>query len=268
MRKKGNKILTVAFLGLALLGTTYFMSQKTTVFANGVEKMERMEIEEYDQIKQVDIHLSQSDMEVVTGDQKFIEINYPIYKNKKNKIIIDQKGELLNIYDEAEGFNKIKWSFFDDPGKVTLVLPREFPLDKLNLTLDMGSMEVADLTIKESNFELKMGSLKARQSDLGLTNADLKMGEFKVDQVKVVGDSKITLSMGDFVGSLSARGGQVDVKLNMGSARLDMIDGNYNYETKVNMGSLVNNDKDSQTDSKDFDALIKFEVNMGSLEIN
>lgn len=128
----------------------------------------------------------------------------------------------------------------DSKFKVTITLPAGYQMDKLDASLDMGSLTLGDLSVETLTADLDMGSVTA-----GTLNCD---------------DADFDLDMGSFTAhALTAR--KLNVSSDMGSVTIDRLSGS-DLELSTEMGSIT-----ATLTGRESDYAIDAENDMGKLTI-
>lgn len=128
----------------------------------------------------------------------------------------------------------------DSKFKVTITLPAGYQMDRLDASLDMGSLTLGDLSVGTLTADLDMGSVTA-----GTLNCD---------------DADFDLDMGSFTAhALTAR--KLNVSSDMGSVTIDRLSGS-DLELSTEMGSIT-----ATLTGRESDYAIDAENDMGKLTI-
>ena len=128
----------------------------------------------------------------------------------------------------------------DSKFKVTITLPAGYQMDRLDASLDMGSLTLGDLSVDTLTADLDMGSVTANTLDCDDADIDLDMGSFTAH-------------------ALTAR--KLNVSSDMGSVTIDLLSGS-ELELSTEMGSIT-----ASLTGRESDYAIDAENDMGKLTI-
>lgn len=157
-----------------------------------------------------------------------------------------------------------------DSFSLTIYLPEGFEMDKLDVSLDMGNLDLGNLHVKKLTAELDMGNCNANDFTADTAEIDLDMGNFDAS-VLHVRDLDVSSDMGNLKIGLLSDAEKVDLESDMGNVTLT-VDGSladYAVDAKADFGKLT---IDGQTYSEKFSSRgsreLSLSASMGSVNLN
>lgn len=237
------------------------------ISAYTMERTDTYEISDYKNIKNIDLDINLSNVEIKESDTDKIQVTYPVFNDKRLRFEVDHLDDTLSIHSKDNGPMKLSIPFVTDETKTIIQVPKGHTFEMIHTQLDMGEMTMKNITTKESNINLDMGGLKAFDTNLGVSNVKLDMGSMDVKNASFDGESTISLNMGSLEGKLKATGGTVQMELDMGSVNLELYDGHYDIKADTDLGDVKNNKSNNETRDEDYTATLDINVSMGSVDI-
>ena len=134
---------------------------------------------------------------------------------------------------------------------LTITIPDNVSLNSIQADLNMGDMDVNNIHASSGDFSVDMGSLKIADSSIKNLNADNNMGDIKLTNC---GSDVLNLSVD--MGSLKISGMDID---------------KYSANLSVDLGDIKVNDSTyshSYTNNAGSGKSINADVNMGDIKIN
>lgn len=234
--------------------------------AGQVTTLEKTRIEEIDDI---DIDAKYATVYLIPSDDYYIEYSITSSKNTLYKI---RNGKL--IFDDSAwmpirlGFN-INEKHND---YINIYYPADADIRSLTADLDMGSIEISDVTIDKMDIDLDMGSLDITGCAIDRIDADLDMGNIDISNTDI-SSADISLDMGELDLSGTLIENRLTADLDMGSATLSLAgtDGgsqSYGFDLECDMGSItMNGANEGRSYNDNGKAVIEIECDMGSIDI-
>ncbi|NEU06270.1 DUF4097 family beta strand repeat-containing protein [Clostridium senegalense] len=242
-----------------------------------------------DEIKNISIKSDLSNIQIKENkniDKLKVSVNY------KYKGDINIKEDTLNIESvNSENMKNNKGGY-----KILLEIPKEFKINKLNVTNHLGNIELDNVLFSDADLSSDLGSIKINSTEYFIANnidASVNMGKLEIYNVDCL-NGKLTSDMGGIkyivnnkedveYGSLTAvsNAGSIEASFeflnrnlilenDMGLVKLKVKNEGKNIDLKTSndMGKIKNNFKiiEDKTINKRFNVDIK--NNMGAIEIN
>lgn len=178
-------------------------------------------LENTQSIHSLNLEISAAEVVVQTGDDWKLETNF-----KKKYLTSEVKDGILTIGQpshETDIRNLLKLK--NHVPTVTLTVPKDVQLKKLEAYLGAGTMDIKELSAKKSELDVSAGTVTLDQLDTHKTDISCDLGE-------VSGSTRLT---GD---------GSMDVS--MGSMDLELLDGSKlaKLNADVSVGDMTLNGKD------------------------
>lgn len=157
-----------------------------------------------------------------------------------------------------------------DPFTLTIYLPEGFEMDKLDVSLDLGNLDLGDLHVRKLTAELDMGNCKANTLTADTAEIDLDLGNFDASSLSVC-DLTASADMGDLQIGLLSDAEKVDLDSDMGSVTLTVngSPADYAVDAKADLGKLTVN---GQTYSGKFSSRgpnkLSLSSSIGSMTLN
>ena len=199
--------------------------------------------------------LSVGDLHIVTGDGYSVEFkDYPSGKEPS----VDIDGGKLRIQSKSSGWSLFSGDFSSDASLI-ITVPAD-ALDKVELELDMGSIEIDGVRTGDLNIEANMGGITVKNcaaekldlnADMGsitVDNTDFSKGSFDADMgaVKITGSSFNSAECDAGMGSIDVDGtfDELEADCGMGSVKVRNSNTNAKYDLSTDMGSVTVNGTD------------------------
>ena len=190
---------------------------------------------------------------------KYIE-NSSIYDNvsdisidmnlaEKFKPAVSVSGTSLNIEQHVKVH--LMTNIKNSDCTLTITIPDNVSLNSIQVDLNMGDMDVNNIHASSGDFSIDMGSLKIADSSIKNLTADNNMGDIKLTNC---GSDVLNLSVD--MGSLKISGMDID---------------KYSANLSVDLGDIKVNDSTyshSYTNNAGSGKSINADVNMGDIKIN
>lgn len=172
MKSAGTRIyLTIIWIVTIiciLIGVNRF------VIGNGYGGKTVSRVAVLDEFSKIDIDLPIGDLNIVEGSEYKIEVEASEKLMPKWKI----DGDTLRIDGSNKG-TKI-WGFGSYVQKVTLTIPRDHVIEKAELSLDMGNIEIEDVEFNDVYIEADMGNVEARNIEALFYTVEADMGNVEI----------------------------------------------------------------------------------------
>ncbi len=245
--------ITAAVLASALLlgGCGSAASQKKQQESNDLAKQmltqtKERTLENTQSIHSLNLEIAAAVVVVQTGDDWKLETNV-----KKKYLTSEVKDGILTIEQpshETDIRNLLKLK--DHVPTVTLTMPKDVQLKKLEAYLGAGTMDIKNLSAQKSDLDVSAGTVTLDQLDTQKTNISCDLGE-------VSGSMRLT---GD--GSMDA---------SVGSMELELLDGSKLAEVNANVsvGDVTLNGKDFSGSKKlgKTGGTLDVDCEMGSIDL-
>ena len=235
----GIMINVVKFAGLAVF--SFIKNSDNVTVTGGSDSLEYF--------SDIDAQLDFGELIVKYGDDySYSYDDYPqgaepSFKVKNNKLEIKQKG-------------KINFSFFDNnnfDGKVIVTIPKNAVVD-MELNLNMGSLNLSDMTFGDVNVDADMGGINFRNCVMGDITLQADMGSIELKECEFK-DGDIDANMGSITltdctfltADCDADMGAIEVSgyyealtadCDMGSIKADNDNENAKYDLDCDMGDI------------------------------
>ena len=208
-----------------------------------------------DAFTSVEGKLSVGDLVIVTGDEYRVECNnFPSGKAPS----VEVSGGKLKISGKGNGWSLFSSDFSSDASLVITV--PDTKLDKVEMELDMGSIELNGLEAEEMTLEANMGSITLKNCRSEKLNMDADMGSIELQDVTFTKGSfdadmgaidliRVTFDNADCnagMGSIDVDGSfqRLDADCSMGSIDVKNSVTNAKYDLDTDMGSVTVNGAD------------------------
>lgn len=235
--------LSVMIIGLIVFGITAIFGITTGIEAleesvsnskNNEQSQIEHSIQEYSNIKKLEIDLDICNLQIKTGDTFKIETS-----NVSDKFECKVDGNNLKIKD-----NKLNLDFFNNLGvkpQVIIYMPKDFKLDEADIDLGINETQIEYLNAKKVDIEMGVGKIiidniiaeeseinggagEAIIKDSAIKKLDLSGGVGKLEMTSDVTE-KAEVSSGVGKLELSLKGGkenyQIRAKKGLGSFEVD-----------------------------------------------
>lgn len=153
---------------------------------------------------------------------------------------------------------------------LTIYLPEGFEMDKLDVSLDMGNLDLGDLRVKKLTAELDMGNCKADTLTADTAEIDLDLGDFEASTLSVR-DLEASSDMGNIQIGLLYDAKKADLEVDAGNIGLTVYGSpaDYAVDAKTDLGKLtVNGQTYSQKFSSRGSRELSLSSSMGSVTLN
>lgn len=188
---------------------------------------------------------------VINLDMASVEIK----EGNENKLSIDANKAVTPIYSFENGTltlsakEAIKITpFGKNPPDIVITVDGD--IDSFDAQIDMGSIEISGVEIKDCNVAVDMGEIEASDSKIENVSAKVDLGNIEFDKV-------------DFLsGALECRAGDIEVSLPFGTDE-------YSLDISVELGNIEMGDDDMGTRFQSSNGMrsLSATVDMGSVEI-
>ena len=199
--------------------------------------------------------LSIGDLHIVAGDSYSVELkNYPSGKEPS----VDIDGGKLKIQSKSSNWSLFSGDFSSDASLV-ITVPAS-ALDKVELELDMGSIEIDGIRTGDLNIEANMGGITVKNCDSEKLDLNADMGSITVDNtnftkgsfdadmgaVKIIKASFNSAECDAGMGSIDVEGefDELDADCGMGSIKVKNSNTYAKYDLSTDMGSVTVNGTD------------------------
>lgn len=237
--KKFNKILLILSLVLCLAGVVLCVGGAWAGGIDDAQEMAGTHTRTYDQEKTpldafsaIDADLSIANLSIrpSADDRAYLEYHIDAPVDTTPLTIAVQNGTLTfhDWYDGTDGMSNILNIFLGllpdhekrsiDESSIVLYLPAQ-TLERCTIALDMGTLDISDLSANHFIADLAMGDLSLHHTTLGQSDINLDMGSLSGDALVFNGDATIDLDMGNAELALapeSSSGLLIDANTNMG----------------------------------------------------
>ncbi len=216
------------------------------------KKAATSQIESTDVFDSIEGKLSVGDLHIVAGDGYSVEIkNYPSGKEPA----VDISGGKLKIQSKSSNWSLFSGDFASDASLVITV--PDTLLVKVEMELDMGSIELEGVKADKMTLEANMGSIALKNCESEELNMDADMGSISLTDVE--------FTKGSFDADMGAidliRVGFGSAECNAGMGSIDVQGSFQELEADCSMGSIdVKNDV--------ADAKYDLDTDMGSVTVN
>lgn len=174
----------------------------------------------------MDLDIDVGDLEIVAGDSYQIQYNYP--KKSEPKVEVEN-GKLIITQKQ-----KIKRHYYQEH-KIIITVPKDLEMKSLDLNMDMGGVELANVYAKDLIIEADMGSVDIADSQFKVIDINADMGAITLDNV-VFSQGSCDADMGS-IELTRASFEKIVCTADMGS--ID-IDGSFeDIEADCSMGSIT-----------------------------
>ena len=119
---------------------------------------------------------------------------------------------------------------------LTICLPEGFEMDKLDVNLDMGSLDLGNLKVKDLTAELDMGDCTADDLTADTADLDLDMGNFTAASL-TARHAEIELDMGNFT-LTNASISDLTVDNDMGDIQIGLLTDVQKIDLDTDMGTI------------------------------
>lgn len=247
------------------------------VISRGEKELYEQAKTEIDSFKEIDLDLKTATVNLIPSDDYYIEYHVSTtgnfsYKVDDGKLIVsDDNGKFFNL-----NFGSLGDLFSEDNENsyVNIYYPEDTHIGDFNASLDMGSLNMDGLGIKEADIDLDMGSLYMDNCIIEDCQIDLDMGSLHMNDT-VVDYLEADLDMGTVNGMGVGVTDKMDLDLDMGSANLDMITSydskglEYGYDFSCDMGSItIDGENYGHEKEKNGKKMIKISCDMGNITFN
>lgn len=172
MKSAGTRIyLTIIWIVTIiciLIGVNRF------IIGNGYGGKSIKKVVALDEVSKIDIDLPIGDLNIKEGNEFKLEIE------ASKKLMPDWKieGDTLRIKGSSKGVSF--FSFGNQVQKVTLTIPRDHVIERADLSLDMGNIEIEDVELNDVYIEADMGNVVARKIEASFYSVEADMGNVEI----------------------------------------------------------------------------------------
>lgn len=201
--------------------------------------------------------LTEARIEVQNRDSRF-ETDFDFKESGSHFNYKSPKGFSLNPKSRKNAFT------------LTIYLPEGFEMDKLDVNLDMGSLDLGSLKVKDLTAELDMGDCTADDLTADTADLDLDMGNFTLTNARV-SDLTVDNDMGDIQIGLLTDAQKIDLDTDMGTIELTVSGSlsDYAVDASNDMGTLrIDGQKYSEKFQSRGSRTITLTNGMGSTTLN
>lgn len=215
------------------------------IFSFGPKEQQVSFNEDYEDVEKLDINMAIGDVVIKQGssfnvDFKGHEDLKPEVTLKDGKLSVKQKK---NVKIKSVNLGNYK-------SDLTVTVPSGVKLTDLEADLDMGDLNISDVSCKKLDADLAMGNLEIKNVEAEKIFADNDMGDCKIYDSEFE-DLTADCDMGN-----------VKVKLT------DSVD-NYGISAKCDMGNVsIDGDKEGNNYSSRGDKNITLKVAMGNIDVD
>lgn len=196
------------------------------------------ESKEFDAFENINIKASVNNIEIVSSNKYKVELKYDEtygkidYKVENNTLKIDQNPYKKNMNIIVNNYIKI-------------YLPKDVKVKNLNISLEVGNINLENLDINKSTFKSEVGNMEIKQCLVNEVDASLDKGNIDINESTInknlelksdVGNSNLN---GKFLGYINISKNVGDIKLN-----IDENENLYNYKGSTNTGDFIINGKE------------------------
>jgi len=178
----------------------------------------------------LDIKMSIGDIFIKEGDKAIVEITfadtdlYPDVEVKNGVLSIDQSGK-------SGTFNFVSCNSGSYSGKITVTLPKDMFINRLDIKQNMGDIEFVDIDMDNSAIDSDLGDVKAENVTVkGFMDADLSLGDFKMTNCTI---EKIDVE--DDLGDIRIEGALKEAKLQCDLGDVKVENSNSDAESKMDL---------------------------------
>lgn len=274
--------------------TLYWDTQKHRFAVRDVEEMylvqEKVSVEAFNSI---DIDADMERVNLIPSDGWYVE--YKVMADNENPLTVNNGR--LSFKDSTGRFIVMSLSFFSKREKeqyINIYYPADAEFERVDIDLDMGSLNMEKLHAKGAGLELdmgnldikdcemsqvdarlNMGSMTAENSSFGVLSTDLDMGSLSVLSGDI-GTFEADMNMGTLTLKAVGITGSLDAQLDMGSAEMSLNrrarDGRdiaYGFDIETDMGDInIDGDNQGSKCKLQGDVSLKISCDMGSVLIN
>lgn len=274
--------------------TLYWDTHKHRFVVRDEEEMylvqEKMSVEAFNSI---DIDANEECVNLIPSDGWYVE--YKVMADNENPLTVNN-GK-LSFNDTKGRFFVMSFSLFFKREKeqyINIYYPADTEFERLDVDLDMGSLnmeklcakdaglkldmgnlDIRDCEISQLDAELNMGSMTAENSSFGVLIADLDMGSLSVSNGDI-GTFQTDMNMGTLTLQDVGITGSLDAELDMGSAELSLNRKSragreiaYGFDLETDMGEVeVDGAEQGGKYKLQGDVSLKISCDMGSVLIN
>lgn len=258
MKKAYVSVLTVITILCVVFGTMYhtglffrhaaFFPFAAANFGNGSSNDISFS-DEYKDVTSVFCDMDLMNVTINTTDGDSVKVNYE-GKEKLKPIINCKNGALSLSQADNTRLSFREMNLTDEKSKITISLPKDTVLKAMGADLDMGNMEIYDITSDRLDLDVDMGSVKGSGLTLGNAEIDSNMGNVELT-VKDIKDLSVSTDMGN-------------VKV---MSEKDLS--GYSFSCSADMGSIAINDKkiSNEYEKEGSDGSITIDTDMGSVSV-
>lgn len=230
------KYIAIAFAVFLAINIFTAIIMALTIFVNIIDNVsdDRQDVtsssyndfsQTYQDINEINIEITASKFTILPGTEFKIEAN-------STNCSIAQKDKLLEVKD--------KFKFNNKASDITLYVPENITLEKLNFKAGAGDIQIKQLKVNKLNLELGAGNLSVEnitvnkeskinggvgkvvidKSVLSNLNLDAGIGEFTITST-LIGDNDIDLGIGKFTLNLLGSDYEINAKKGLGSFTID-----------------------------------------------
>ncbi len=252
-------LICVIFFGISHLIGFFFSGLKgltagiiPSVFA---KKEVSSQIASTDAFTSIEGKLAIGDLKIMSGEEYRVEFkNYPSGKQPS----VDISNGKLKIQSKGSSWSLFSSDFTADASLIITVPDTE--LDKVEMELDMGSIELQGLKAEEMTLEANMGSITLNNCKSEKLNMDADMGSISLEDVTFTKGSfdadmgaidliRVSFDSADCnagMGSIDVDGSfnRLDADCSMGSIEVKNSVANAKYDLDTDLGSVTVNGAD------------------------
>jgi hypothetical protein len=192
-----------AFILMILIGSILMTGCGLVYTITPTERLERKDAKEFilektatEAISAIDIHTSLAEVELLEGDQFYVEIEYlyweeaPDYSLKDGKLYFDDRGSLPDSYSIEFNINN----------RIKVYLPKNSEMDYINIEDSSGDVNLSgfvakDLEVTVSYGDFTLEKAAAWDADISLSSGTSEISDFQagtMDFTNSYGDAYFT----------------------------------------------------------------------------
>lgn len=199
----------------------------------------------YDNVSDIFVDMNLGSVEIKKGSK--LEVIYTGAEKFKPAISVSGTSLKIEQHIKVHFMTNIK----NSDCTLTITVPDNISLNSIHADLNMGDMSVNDINASSGDFTVNMGSLKIADSTVKTLTADNNMGDIKLTNC----DSDV-----------------LNLSVDMGSLKISGIDiDKYSANLSVDLGDIKVNDSTysrSYTNNAGSGKSINADVNLGDIKIN
>jgi len=286
-------------IGLALGGMKPISLTKDGLVILSTDSADSVEINEsYTKLTEVHVNLKLGELKLVEGDSFSLRGRY---NSAVQSFEITERNGVLTIVETSRRSGFFDWGF--DLGldlgsglwssdALTLTYPKGTTFTNVDVTLDLGSLNVQTLRADSMSVRLSMGDFTGNKITVDSIDANMELGNCVVSDLTVTKQAEFTLSSGNLnlnnssvynltlknsMGNLEYSGvlkGTATCDLDLGSVTMDLEnrEDDLSYRIETDLGSVsVNGQRQGSSVSRSSSSpacTLEIRAAMGSVDLN